>query len=211
MKPFLFALFVTLPLAASNASAGLIDFETDGAGAPSGTSFPSAEYAGQGVVILDSDPSAASTFLNDTNPANVGTAIQGKYVNVGAFQNIPVTFVDLFFAPGISSFSFDWASGLADIVVSIFDPDDAPLGTFGDVADTDFVNGAGFTVPAGSVAFVGDTAIGRVRISDSVEGNAGLIVDNLGFQQVIPEPSAALLLGLGLALVGRRRRLGLAD
>lgn len=191
--------------AAVSSSAGLIDFETNGSGDPSGASFPAGEYAAQGVTINDSDPTPGSTFLNDTHPANVGTPITGKYVNVGAFDGVD-TFLELTFAPGVTSVGFDWATGAGALFINItlLGPGDVFLDVIADATDSTFINDAGVEVPAG--VFDGDAGgleIRRVVIQDQhgpVE--RVLILDNLRFQQ-IPEPASLLLITAGAAGLGR--------
>ena len=170
----------------------LIDFETNG----SGNLFPcdafpipdcvrqfvSTEYAGLGVTIKTSQFVFGPMFvyLNSTNPANVGTAISGNYVNLGGFAGVD-SFIELTFAPGMTSVGFDWATRNS-VLISFFGVGDVFLGSTVDLADSTFVNSAGFTVPAGS--FSGDAGgaeIRRVVIEDEPGVTGGWMIDNLRF------------------------------
>ena len=200
--PALWFLFFT-----AHVHAQVIDFETDGGGAPSGATIASDEYAGLGVLIEDSEVPAGLSTLIDTNPANVGTPIDGKYVNVGGFTGVD-TFLELMFPAGTTSLGFHWATGVdaTQIEVALFDSSDTQIGaTILDPATTTFVNNAGFTVPAGTFSAATGTPIHRALIEDETGTTRGLILDNLRFQQ-IPEPvSLTLAVGGAIACVATRR------
>lgn len=202
------AILALLLLPGAYLQAQVIDFETDGGGAPSGATIASNEYAALGVLIEDSQAPGGMSTLDDTNPINVGTAIDGKYVNVGAFDGVD-TFIDLMFPAGTTSLGFHWATGATatEIEVSLFDAANMQIGaTILDPATTTFVNGAGFTVPAGTFSAASGTPIHRVLIEDQALGTRGLIMDNLRFQQV-PEPTTLGLAACGaVALLATRRR-----
>lgn len=189
--------------------AELVDFETDGDGAPSGAFIDSDEYAALGMLIRDSDSGATITFLDDTNPANVGTPITGKYANVGAFQDV-ATFIELRFPIGVTSLGFHWATGAgaSEIQVALFDGSDTQIGaTIHDPATMDFVAPSGATLPSGAFSTVTATPIRRVLIEDEVGARRALAIDNVRFEQV-PEPSMlglALVAMLGIKSVSRRR------
>lgn len=193
-------------VASSAVHAISINFDTDAAGNPyAGSSdlFPAGEYAVLGVTIKDSDPTVGSTYVNLTNPANIGTAISGYYVNIGAFAG-KLTFLDLRFTAPVSSVAFDFATPSGQLGVFAF-------GTGGDVligvpfsgADT-FLNQAGFSVKAGHASLSGVGPISRVLVNPAI--NEALIFDNLLFTPV-PLPPAVWLFGSGLlGLVGIARR-----
>ena len=162
----------------------VIDFETDGTGAPSGSAISSDEYAAQGVSIIDSAPGNGITYLNTTNPANVGTSISGKYANVGAFAGID-TRIELSFDPPVTAVEFDWASGAgaAFVEVKLFGDDDVLLQSETSPTDSTFQNGANFTVPAGSYeGFAAASEIHKVTIEDQPGATRVLILDNVEFR-----------------------------
>lgn len=205
------ALLAALVLAmTTQTNAQVVDFETDGGGAPSGPTIASNEYAGVGLLIEDSQAPAGMSTLNDTHPANVGTPIDGKYLNVGAFDGVD-TFIELMFPAGTDSLGFNWATGAnaTEIEVSLFDSSNTQIGaTLQDLATDTFINNAGFEVPAGTFSTASATAIHRVLIADQVGGTRGLILDNVRFQQV-PEPASLALAACGVAaLLATRRRQG---
>lgn len=187
------------------ASAATINFNTDGGGVPFvglGDSFAAAEYAG--VVINDSDPSAGSTFVNLINPGNVGTSISGYYVNIGAFAG-RATFADFHFSTSVSSVSFDFADATGLLSVLVFDGSNNIISSSITLGTDAFLNQAGFSIKAGSVAVSGAGNISRIVLLPN--SNEALIVDNLAFTPV-PVPAALPLLGGGLLtlLAGMRRR-----
>ena len=183
----------------------LIDFETDGAGNPTGAAIAANEYAALGLT--DIDPSTGIIALIDTNPANVGTSISGKYLNVGADIAVD-TSLELSFAGGVDSVSFDWATGIGtDIIqVTLFDTSDAIIGATQVVnANSDFVLPGGFTVRAGSFSATPGTSIGRVLLEDDPTGIRILILDNVRFPDAVPAPGVLGLLGLGLVVLALGR------
>ena len=203
----LLALTTGLILASINtAHAVFIDFDTDQAGIPyagPGSSFVAGEY--NGVVINDSDPAAGSTFVNLINPGNLGTDINGYYVNVGAFDGVQ-TQLTMDFTTHIESVAFNFANPQGFLTVTSFDGSGvamAPVNYFGVGA---FINQAGSTVTAGSVSINGIGNISKLVIEPNF--NEALILDNLEFSP-IPVPAALPLLASGLiclSLVGRRKR-----
>jgi hypothetical protein len=110
-----------------------------------GTSSPfsAEEYIGLGVRINDSDPAPNSTFVNLINPVNIGTAISGYYVNVGAFASQPATFVELQLLSAVDSVSFDFATPSGSLSVEAFGAGGGSLGVFTFSGSSIFVNPAG--------------------------------------------------------------------
>ena len=186
-------------------SAVSINFDTRQDGTPYvglGESFPANEY--NGVVINDSDPTTGSTFVNQINPVNVGTAISGYYVNVGAFDGTPQTQLTLDFTTVVTDASFDFANPTGDLTVSAFDVSGASLGVFNFLGTDLFVNQAGFDQKAGHVDIFGIGEIASLLIEPGL--NQALIFDNLNFSPV-PVPAAVWLFGSGLiGLIGFARR-----
>ena len=202
IQTLLCATILAMPLAASAAT---IDFNTDGGGVPFvglSDSFAAAEYAG--VLINDSDPSAGSSFVNLINPGNAGTSISGYYVNIGAFAG-KATFADFNFTTAVSSVSFDFADATGLLSVLVFDGSNNIISSSITLGTDAFLNQAGFSIKAGSVAVSGAGNISRVVLLPN--SNEALIVDNLAFTPV-PVPAALPLLGGGLLtlLAGMRRR-----
>ena len=187
------------------ASAVSINFDTRQDGTPYvglGESFPANEY--NGVVINDSDPSTGFTFVNLINPVNVGTAISGYYVNIGAFDGTPQTQLTLDFTTVVTDASFDFANPTGALTVSAFDVSGASLGVFNFMGMDLFVNQAGFDQNAGHVDISGIGEIASLLIEPGLD--QALIFDNLNFSPV-PVPAAVWLFGSGLiGLVGLARR-----
>ena len=193
-------------VAGSAAHAHFINFNTDAAGNPYtglGDSFPAAEYAALGVTINDSDPSTGLTYVNLTNPLNVGTAIYGYYVNVGAFAGT-ATYLDLLFTTPVTSLSFNFATPSGQLDVSAYGTDGGLLASLPFSGSDPFLNQAGFNQNAGYASLSGLGSIRSLRITPGA--NEGLIFDNLNFT-VVPVPTAVWLLGSGLlGLLGIARR-----
>ena len=191
----------------STASAVFIDFDTRQDGTPYtglGDFFLANEY--NGVVINDSDPTAGSTYVNLINPVNVGTAISGYYVNIGAFDVTPQTQLTLDFTTAVTDASFDFANPTGDLTVSAFDVSGASLGVFNFMGTDLFVNQAGFNQNAGHVGISGIGEIASLLIEPGL--NQALIFDNLNFSPV-PVPAAVWLFGsglIGLIRVARRKK-----
>ena len=190
-----------------------IDFETDGSGNPSmfTTGFlPANEYVSLGVTIsVDGLGSAQTRLALVGSFDNIGTSpINGYRIASGAVAGVE-TYIELAFAPKITSISFDWYSSTAatSVLVSLFGDGDTPLGTFSPPADsTVIVPGSAFVFQAGSFsADLGGTEIHRVLVEDQQSGTHGIGLDNLTFTQV-PEPTSALFLGCSGALACLRRR-----
>ena len=192
-------------LAVSTSShAAFIDFNTQQNGTPYvglGDSFVAAEY--DGVVIHDSDPSGSITYVNETNPLNVGTAINGYYANIGAFAGVQ-THLMLDFSTVVTDVSFDYANPQGYLTVSAFDSGGASLGVFNYNGAGSFINQAGFTMGAGHVDIAGIGNIASLLIEPNF--NEALIFDNLNFHPVpVPAALPLLLSGLlGLGLIKRR-------
>lgn len=200
------AIATTTVLAVGSAQAITVNFDTNASGVPFvglGSSFSTNEYAGLGFRINDSDPTSGSTFVNLTNPANVGTAISGYYVNVGAFANT-TTFAAIDFLGGAQHVQFDFATPSGNIFAFAFGPSGF-LGAFALNGTNNFWNQAGFNVESGHANLSGLGTITSLLIQASP--NEGLILDNLSLTPV-PEPSTYLMMlaGLGLLYGFARRR-----
>lgn len=186
----------------SIASAIFIDFDTRQDGTPYtglSESFLANEY--NGVVINDSDPASGSTYVNQINSINAGTAISGYYVNIGAFSATPQTQLALDFTTVITDASFDFANPTGSLTVSAFNVSGTSLGVFNFIGTDLFVNQAGFGQNAGHVNIFGIGEIASLLIKP--DSNQALIFDNLNFSPVsAPEPSIALLIASGLMVFG---------
>jgi hypothetical protein len=99
-----------------------------------------------------------------------------------------------------SAIGFDVFPGVAtgDVLISVFDSANAPIGTFTMLASP---GGTFFGVLSDSVL------IGRINIATLAEFQGGL-VDDVAFGVPVAEPATILLIGTGLAslLVGTERR-----
>jgi hypothetical protein len=189
-------------------SAGIINFDTRQNGTPySGlvSSFSATEYTG--VTITDSDPTAGITFVNLTNPLNVGTPISGYYLNLGVFAGIVPTRVTLNFSVPTTFVGFDFAKPIGALNVRVFDTGGTLLDNSSYATTSSFISQAGFTSEAGQIAIAAFNNIGRVEIEPGA--NQGLIIDNLNFKQAsvpVPAPIALLCTGLlSLGFVSRRK------
>lgn len=203
----LLAVSAGLFLASINAAYAVsIDFNTDQGGTPYvglGDSFVANEY--NGVIINDSDPVPGSTFVNETNPLNVGTDINGYYVNVGAFDNVQ-TQLTLDFTTPVTEVSFDFANPQGFLTITAFDVGGASLGNFVFLGNDIFINQAGANQGAGHVDIMGIGNIAALVIEPNF--NEALILDNLNFSPV-PIPAALPLFAaglLGLSFIGRRKQ-----
>lgn len=198
--------FIAFP---TQLSATTINFNTLANGTPfTGSSgfFLSTEYAGLGVTITDSDPTAGSTYVNLTNSINPpGTAISGYYINVGAFQGV-TTFVNFAFGPNVLDVAFDFATPSGMVHLFAYNALNTEIFNGFVTGSNAFFNDAGFSVLSGSGGISGVGPIARVRVEAPVD--EALIVDNLRFTpSAVPEPPTLLLLGTGIVvLVGWRPR-----
>lgn len=202
---FLLIVFVLGIGFSATASAVSINFDTMQDGTPYtglGGSFPSNEY--NGVVINDSDPATGITYVNEIHPDNVGTAISGYYVNVGAFDGTPQTELTFDFTTVVTDVSFDFATPSGDLTVTALDVTGATLGVYNLMGLDPFTNQAGFPYGAGHVDISGIGEIASIIVHPDL--NQALIVDNLNFSPV-PIPAAAWLFGSGfISLIGAARR-----
>lgn len=187
----------------TSASAVIINFDTDQAGNPytgAGDHFVAAEYTG--VIINDSDPTAGITYVNQINPLNVGTAISGYYVNIGAFDGVQ-TQLTLDFTTAVTEIGFDYANPTGNLSVWAYDSLDNLLDMSNYLGGDAFINQAGFDQFAGYVSVSGVGNISRLVIEPG--SNQALIVDNLDFRPV-PLPAALPLFAAGLVGMGLIRR-----
>ncbi len=190
-------------LMSSSASAVFINFDTDQAGTPyTGLvdRFIATEY--DGVTINDSDPTTGITYVNLTNPRNVGTAISGYYINVGAFEGVQ-TQVVMDFSTAVTDISFDYATPRGDLSIWAYDSLDNLLDMSSYLGAGLFINQAGFDQRSGSVSLSGVGNISRLVIEPGT--NQALILDNLDFRPV-PLPAALPLFATGLIGLGLIRR-----
>lgn len=141
-------------------------------------------------------------------PGNL-TVIGAGFPNVGNTSTVlgPSLFADSLNITFTSAnaFGVDLFPGTAasNIVVSVFDPGNALLGSFTVAA------------PVGSATFFGlistTSGIGRVNIADQ-NTEASVLIDNLAFGTAapttpVPEPASLILLASGLAFgIARRRK-----
>lgn len=184
----------------------LVDFDTTAAGVPYvglSDSFGSSEYNGLGLTIVDSDPSTGSTYVNKTHPGNIGTAISGYYINVGAFVGITPTYVEFNFGPSVLDVAFDFASPTGAIQLLAYDTSNTEIFNGLTTGSDVFLNQAGFSMTSGHALINGVGPIIRVRL-EAVD--QALIIDNLNFTPTVPEPGTLLLLGIGLAGVALFKR-----
>jgi hypothetical protein len=191
--------FATIAITFSTASqAVLINFDTRQNGTVftgQSDSFGAAEYSG--VAIQDSDPTSGSSFVNLSNPLNVGTSISGYYVNIGAFAGINPTSLTFIFGNQITSFSFDFATPSGDLSVSTFDSAGVLISQGSFLGSSSFINQAGFELAAGQVSLAGFTNVASVIIQ--ANENQGLIVDNVNYTlATVPLPASSALVLAGL-------------
>ena len=190
----------------NSALADFIDFDTNQAGVPYaglGDSFVSNEY--NGVVINDSDPTFGLTYVNLTNPLNVGTAISGYYVNVGAFDGIQTQIV-IDFTTSVSSVGFHFANPQGFLNVTPYDAGGVAMAPANFLGGDTFINQAGFDYLAGVASFSGIGNISKLVIEPNF--NEALALDNLRFSPV-PIPAALPLFAtglFGLGFLSRRKR-----
>jgi hypothetical protein len=198
-------LTLTVAVVSGTSYATTIDFEANAGGTPFADfdSFLAGEFAGLGVTITDSDPSfPGSTFINPVHPLNVGTAISGHHVNVGAFVNVVPTFFEFNFGPDVLDVAFDFATFDGIVRVLAYDSSDTEILDAQVAGFGVFITDTALEIKSGNVVIGALGPIARVRVEAE---NQGLILDNLSFTSV-PEPGTLLLIGAGLVGAAAFRR-----
>jgi len=94
-----------------------------------------------------------------------------------------------------SAVGFDFFPGLAagNVVMTVFSPSNVLLGTFAIAAPL----GASFF---GVISDAGPASIGRINVA-SQSISPGELIDNLAFDNAVPEPTSLLFLGTGLVAI----------
>ena len=193
-------------LAVSTSShAAFIDFNTQQNGTPYvglEDSFGVNEY--DGVDIYDGDSTRGATYVHETNPLNVGTAINGYYAYSYGNEAMEDQYIVFAFTSMVSNVSFDFASPNGLLIISARDSGGISLGVFNYNLTGSFISQDGSIMNAGHVDLSGIGNIGFLLIEPVI--HESLIFDNLSFQPVpVPAALPLLLSGLlGLGLIKRR-------
>lgn len=117
-----------------------------------------------------------------------------------AFESLDIMFGSEPTAVSLSPMYFADNSPTSDIRVRVYDTNNLLIGEH-------FMGGAlTSSVPRLLVGIISDTRIGRINIWTADLGSPYIRLDNVTVYADAPEPSTFILLSVGLALVGLRRR-----
>jgi hypothetical protein len=147
--------------------------------------LPGITYSSTSSVLVLVGPNSFVGFDNTSN-------VLGPFA---AGDTLDLTFV---YASAIGFDVFPGFVAPGQIVISVFDSVNAPMGRFPILASP---SGTFFGVLSGS------ERIGRINV-DTVAELPGGLVDDVAFGATIPEPATILLLGSGLAGLGALARRG---
>jgi len=185
-----------LALAPERAQAIVIDF---GPSTGSPMLMESDHYSDQGLIITDngSDSGMCSGLeCSWLMPATVGgVAIDGLYVSAEAADPATETTFMLYFGDGATDISFDYATDSGEILMS--------MGTSAPDLEATSMLPYG-TMQWGQVSLANESPLYALQVSALDSGQ--LILDNVAFSAAIPEPSAALVFGIGALITSRGLR-----
>ena len=123
------------------------------------------------------------------------SAIEGHYLNVGAFDGVDPTWISIEFPEGAREVAFDFAICATcedNIVVTAFDSNDNSVEVqIAPSAPNPWINGAGIVVQSGSVSLNPGVPINRVLVEAFGDGTglgtSAIVLDNLRYEPAIPE------------------------